>query len=114
MLPSDRGGGAGRNQTEHGGAPEGRFGPNCNCKSAAKQSKKKKKKKKQPVKQTATHKRDKQRERVSVKYFLLGKQACTAHGIGIKRYKNICKHFDSSGLGPRRHGNAGKPSHNAF
>ena len=71
------------------------------------------------TKQTATHTDRKERRRASVKFFLLGRQVCRstylfAHGVGIKRYKNLCKHYDNHGFGPRRHGNVGKSSHNAF
>ena len=66
------------------------------------------------TKQTATHTDRKERRRASVKFFLLGRQVCRstylfAHGVGIKRYKNLCKHYDNHGFGPRRHGNVGKP-----
>ena len=71
------------------------------------------------TKQTTSHKEGKERRRASVKFFLLGRQVCRstylfAHGVGIKRYKNLCKHYDNHGFGPRRHGNVGKSSHNAF
>ena len=71
------------------------------------------------TKQTATHKEDKERQRASVKFFLFGRQVCRstylfAHGVGLKRYKNLCKHYDRNGFGTRRHGNVGKSSHNAF
>ena len=71
------------------------------------------------TKQTTSHKDGKVRRRAAVKFFLLGRQVCRstylfAHGVGIKRYKNLCKHYDNHGFGPRRHGNVGKSSHNAF
>lgn len=71
------------------------------------------------TKQTATHKKEKERQRASVKYFLNGRQVCRstylfAHGVKIKRYKNLCKHFDTQGFTPRRHGKTGKCAANAF
>ena len=57
------------------------------------------------TKQTATHTDRKERRRASVKFFLLGRQVCRsaylfAHGVGIKRYKNMCKHYDNHGFKP--------------
>ena len=57
------------------------------------------------------------RQRASVKFFLFGHAVCRttylfAHGIGIKRYKNLCKHFDINGVTPRIHKNTGSiPKH---
>ena len=53
------------------------------------------------TKQTATHTDRKERHRASVKFFLIARQVCRstylfAHGVGIKRYKNLCKHYGPS------------------
>ena len=36
------------------------------------------------------------------------------HGMTLKRFKNLCRHFDSSGLVPRTHGNTKRVPHNAL
>lgn len=36
------------------------------------------------------------------------------HATTIKRFKNLCHHFDLNGLVPRTHGNAKRVPHNAF
>ena len=53
------------------------------------------------TKQTATHTDRKARRRASVKFFLLGRQGCRstylfAYGVGIKKHKNLCKHYGPS------------------
>lgn len=52
-------------------------------------------------------------------FYLFGKKVCRstylfAHGLGRKRYKNLCRHFDANGVTPRIHKNAGKIGHKAF
>jgi len=46
-------------------------------------------------------------------FFVNGQQVCRktylfTYGLGEKRFKNLCKHFDQFGLTSRKHGNAGK------
>ena len=71
------------------------------------------------TKQSSTHKEEKDRQRASVKFFLHGVQVCKAtylfaHAVGNTRYRNICKHYDTHGFTPRRHGNTGRCAANAL
>ena len=59
------------------------------------------------------------RKIASVKFHLFGLQVCKktylfAHGVGEKRYRNLCKHFDANGVTPRIHKNTKKVPHNAY
>ena len=65
------------------------------------------------------HHSAKDRSRASMKYCLFGKQVCRntflfAFNMGIKQYKNLCKHYDENGFVPRVHGNVGKRPSNSY
>ena len=56
--------------------------------------------------------------RSHVKFFFQGTQVCQKtflfmHNLGIKRYKNLLKHYQTDGMLPREHGRKGKLPHNA-
>ena len=60
-----------------------------------------------------------QSSRVRSSFHVSGSRVCKtaflfAHGVGEKQFKNLKQHFSQHGLVPRRHGNSGKPSHNAI
>lgn len=61
----------------------------------------------------------KERHRPSQNFFLKGREVCRevfcfAHGIGNKKFRNICQSLDLHGLVPRTHGNTHKRPHNAL
>ena len=65
------------------------------------------------------HHSAKDRTRASMKYCLFGKQVCRntflfAFNMGIKQYKNLCKHYDENGFVPPVHGNVGKRPSNSY
>ena len=67
---------------------------------------------------TASHTKVSERKIASVQFSLFGLQVCKktylfAHGVGEKRYRNLCKHFDVNGVTPRIHKNTRKVPHNA-
>ena len=68
---------------------------------------------------TPSHTKVSDRKIASVKFHLFGLQVCKktylfAHGVGEKRYRNLCKHFDANGVTPRIHKNTKKVPHNAY
>ena len=67
---------------------------------------------------TAPHPKVSERKIASVQFSLFGLQVCKktylfAHGVGEKRYRNLCKHFDANGVTTRIHKNTRKVPHNA-
>ena len=67
---------------------------------------------------TPSHPKVSDRKIASVRFFLFGLQVCKktylfAHGIGEKRYRNLCRHFDLNGVTPRVHKNTRRLPHNA-
>lgn len=68
---------------------------------------------------TPSHTKVSDRKIASVRFYLFGLQVCKktylfAHGIGEKRYRNLCTHFDLNGVTPRVHKNTRKIPHNAY
>ena len=67
---------------------------------------------------TPIHTKVSERKIASVRFYLFRVQVCKktylfAHGIGEKRYRNLCKHFDLNGVTPRIHKNLKRVPHNA-
>ena len=67
---------------------------------------------------TVSHTKVSERKIASVQFSLFGLQVCKktylfAHGVGEKRYRNLCKNFDINGVTPRIHKNARKVPLNA-
>ena len=68
---------------------------------------------------TPSHTKVSDRKIASVKFHLFGLRVCKrtylfAHGVGEKRYRNLCKHFDANCVTPRIHKNTKKVPHNAY
>jgi len=63
------------------------------------------------------HKKEVQRQRNRAVFYFQGKVCRSAflflYGIGVKRFKNLQKHYDQHGLSARTHGNFGKTTHHA-
>lgn len=71
------------------------------------------------TKKTPSHSQVKERKHASMTFLLFGRNVCRttylfAHGIGLKRYKALAKHFEENGVTPRRHKSTGKVAHNAY
>ena len=67
---------------------------------------------------TPSHTKVSDRKIASVRFYLFGVQVCKktylfAHGVGERRYRNLCKHFDAIGVTSRIHKNTKKIPYNA-
>ena len=59
---------------------------------------------------TPSHTKVSYRKIASVRFHLFGLEVCKktclfAHGVGEKRYRNLCKYFNANGVTPRIHKN---------